>query len=383
MSRVVMFLSNAFRPDPRVAREARALAAAGHHLTIICWDREGRYPLQVTSDGYRIERVQKVRTVYGAGPRQFLYTPRFWRAAVRRARPLQPDIIHCHDLDTLPAGWWLKRLTGAQLVYDAHEDYPTQMSLYLPPVMVGILSQLERFLLRQVDYTLTASTVVADKLAVRGVTPITTIGNYHSLAPFDAVTPHEIANTRAKLGIPEGCLTVAYIGGFTRNRELLPLIQAAGLLPDVQVCLWGDGHQRQDVEIAAAKTPNAHYLGWLPADQVPLYMKAADVIFYCLREDYPGAIYNAPNTLSQAMAAGRPLVANEVGDLGRIVRQTGCGVLLSSVAPDAIREAVDTLRNPAMRQQMGDAGRAAAEAHYNWETAQQRLVQIYADLTHR
>ncbi len=380
MTPIVMLLSNAFRPDPRVAREAAALTRAGYQVTIVCWDRAGEFPPHETRDGYRIERIQTVRTVYGAGARQILHTPRFWRAAVRRIRPLRPAAIHCHDLDTLPAGWWLKRQTGARLVYDAHEDYPAMMSLYLPRPFVAALSWLERLLLRRVDYTITASTVLADKLRARGIAPLLTIGNYHNLAPFDAIPPTDVAAARAALGLAENDLAVAYIGGFSRNRELLPLIEAARTLPHVQVLLWGDGHQRAAIEAAVAQTPNTRYMGWLPGDQVPLTMQAVDVIYYCLRLDYPGAVYNAPNTLAQAMAAARPLVANDVGDLGRIVRHTGCGLLLPQVDPPAIAQALETLRDPATRRALGAAGRTAAETEYNWDSARHRLHALYASL---
>jgi glycosyltransferase involved in cell wall biosynthesis len=144
--------------------------------------------------------------------------------------------------------------------------------------------------------------------------------------------------------------------------------------------LWGDGHLRVAVEAAAVQTANVHYLGWLPAEDVPLHTHLADVIYYCLVSDYPGAIYNAPNTLSNAMAAGRPIIANDVGDLGRIVRQTGCGVLLPEVTPQAIRQAVEALRDPGARQQLGSAGRAAAESNYNWAAAERELGRVYAQL---
>ena len=86
MTRVVMLLSNAFRPDPRVAKEAEGLAEAGYDVEIICWDREGRFPPKETVDGYMINRIQDVKTAYGAGLRQILYTPRYWNAALRRIR---------------------------------------------------------------------------------------------------------------------------------------------------------------------------------------------------------------------------------------------------------------------------------------------------------
>jgi glycosyltransferase involved in cell wall biosynthesis len=380
MAQIVMLLANPFRPDPRVAREAEALAEQGHRVTIIAWDRQQELAAEEERPEARILRVQNIPSVYGGGWRQLFYTPRFWRQAVRIALELQPDVVHCHDLDTLYAGWQIKGRSGCRLVFDAHEDYPALMSLYLPAPLVWALSRWERFLLGRVDHTLTASSIFADKLASQNVSPVTTIGNYARLEPFKTVNEKEILEARARLGIDPQKLVVAYIGGFSRNRELLPLLQAAQDLPQVEILLWGDGHQRQAVERATSGLSNARYLGWLPAEQVPLYTKMADVIYYCLVSDYPGAIYNAPNTLSNAMAAGRPLIANEVGDLGRILRKTEAGLLLPEVTPQEIRAAIDRLRDVETRQRLGNAGQRAAHERYNWAAASQKLVQIYAGL---
>ena len=39
----------------------------------------------------------------------------------RRAKKLNPQIIHCHDTPVLPLGLALKFATGAKIIYDAHE----------------------------------------------------------------------------------------------------------------------------------------------------------------------------------------------------------------------------------------------------------------------
>jgi len=376
-----MLLANPFRPDPRVAREAEALAAQGHRITIVAWDRQQELPPEEERQEAKILRVQNVPTVYGGGWRQLFYTPRFWQQAVRTALELQPDVVHCHDLDTLYAGWQIKGRTNCRLVFDAHEDYPALMSLYLPAPLVWALARWQRFLLGRVDHTLTASSVFADKLASWKVSPVSVIGNYAKLKLFERLSPADIQQARRSLDIDPGKLVVAYIGGFSRNRQLLPLLQAAQDLPQVEFLLWGDGHQRQAVEAAVRGLPNARYLGWLPAEQVPRYTKMADVIYYCLVSDYPGAIYNAPNTLSNAMAAGRPLIANEVGDLGRILRKTGAGLLLAEVNPQEIRMAIERLKDAKTRERLGRAGARAAREEYNWAVASQKLVQIYAGLT--
>ena len=70
MTHIAMLLSNAFRPDPRVLKEAAALAAAGYAVTVIAWDREGKLPPQEQVDGFTVRRVPDVRSSSGAGPRQ-------------------------------------------------------------------------------------------------------------------------------------------------------------------------------------------------------------------------------------------------------------------------------------------------------------------------
>jgi glycosyltransferase involved in cell wall biosynthesis len=158
---------------------------------------------------------------------------------------------------------------------------------------------------------------------------------------------------------------------------LLPLIAAAQELSDVSVHLWGDGPQRAVVEQASDRLLNVHYRGWLPPSELPLHFRTADVIYYCLRLDYPGAVYNAPNTLAQAMAAARPVIANEVGDLGRIVRATQCGVLIDEATPQAIVCAIDQLRTSATRHVLGTNGLKAAQNTYNAAALQQQLIDLY------
>lgn len=381
MKTVVMLLANPFRPDPRVQKEAVSLATAGYEVTIICWDREGQLaPEQMIEAGVRLLRVQNVRSAYGVGARQLTRLPLFWREAVRLCRQFRPDIIHCHDLDTLPAGWAARLFTRSKLIFDAHEDYPALMSLYLPGAFVALLRWLEVLLIHQVDGVITASSVLGDKYRAKGISPLITVGNYQDLAQFASFTPSAAQDERSRLGITLGSYVIAYIGGFTRNRLLIPLIEAASQAPGASFFLWGDGHQREAVAAAAALHPNVHYLGWLPSERVPITMKAADVIYYCLKPDYPGASFNASNTLTYAMAAGRPVIANRIGDLGRIVQETGCGLLIDEVSAEAIAAAVHQLSDPDLRASLGDAGSKAAQKKYNWSAASAELLTFYQTL---
>ncbi len=376
---IVMLLSNAYRPDPRVQREARGLTEAGYQVTIICWDRCAELPQNERDGQINIIRVTDVISSYGSGWRQLFYLPRFWRKAIKLARKLKPDVVHCHDLDTLYAGWQLKKQTDCALIYDAHEHYPALMSLYLPQFMTHALVKWERWLRQHAEITITASSILCDEFTKPP--PTYTLGNYPEIDDFLQVHDEDALALRRTWGVNPDTLLVAYIGGFSRNRLLLPLIETAVSLPHVQFHLWGDGQQRKDVETAVSQHPNTHYHGWLPYKDLPLHFRAVDIIYYCLRQDYPGAIYNAPNTLPQAMAAARPIIASDIGDLGRMVGNTNCGILLSTTTPDTIAAAIRQLEPAAIREKLGKNGRFAAQQTYNAHTTQQQLIQIYQDLT--
>jgi glycosyltransferase involved in cell wall biosynthesis len=378
---ITMLLSNAFRPDPRVEREAFALVHAGYQVSVLAWDRQAEFPHKEIRDGVSIDRIQSIRSGYGSGPRQIFFLPRFWDKAIQRIVSLKPDLVHCHDLDTLYAGIKVKKHIGCPVIYDAHEDYPTLMSLYLPWIMLPFLSYFENRLLLSVDHIITASSELSKKFRNQVDLPITTIGNFQSLKPYTVLQEMDILKAREDLGLSPQDYVVAYIGGFTKNRELLPLIDAIKEMPNVKLLLWGDGYQRNAVESAIINIPNIHYYGWLPAEKVPLYTSLADVIYYCLDSNYPGAVFNAPNTLSNAMAAGRPIIANPIGDLGQIIKETNCGLLIDNVTPTNIKMAINQLRDPVLKAQLGLNGKKAAIEKYNSTTTDQLLLQIYNSIS--
>lgn len=378
--KILMLLTNAFRPDTRVQREAKALAKQGLSVNIVCWDRQAEFPSHEINDGFQINRIHSVPSVYGAGWGQLRHLPKYWKEVIILAKEYKPDVIHCHDLDTLYAGVKLKKNLGCKLIYDAHENYPALMSLHLPNILVFLLMQWEKWLIQFVDTTITASTVLRDEYLSQGRTPVITLGNFQDVESFTIITNEEIKEVRDRLEIFEDKLCIAYIGGFSHNRILIPFIEAAKTLTKVQFHIWGDGHQKKEIEKAIKDLMNVTYHGWLIPNDIPLYFKMIDVVYYCLRLDYPGAIYNAPNTLGQAMAAERPIIANNVGDLGRIVRNTGCGVLLEEVNSTTIVNAIEKLMKPDIRQKIGKKGFQAALNNYNSQLTNQKLIEVYERL---
>jgi len=372
MTRVVMILSNPFRPDPRVLKEARALVDAGYQVFVLCWDRKGEFSDHEQVEGIDIFRYH-IKSGYSAGSRQLRYLPKFWLRTYHEMSRLSPDIIHCHDLDTTIPGYLYSLLHRTPWIYDAHECYPEQMRPQIHRSIYNGLLWLEEFISPRSTRLITVGELLADRFLSFGART-SVVGNYPDLASFH---PQSNRLTRQNLAIPSTELIIAYIGGFTQAREILPLIESSRLIPDTTVLLAGDGPQRPLIEAALPRFPKVIYLGWVPQEMVPVYTFIADVIYYGLNPSDGNSKYSTPNALFNAMAAGKPILTTGVGEIAHIVEEVKCGLLIPSATPEHIASAALQFRNAALCTSMANNASNAALTEYNWENARENLLELY------
>jgi len=373
--RVVMLLSNPFRPDPRVLKEARTLTEAGYRVYILCWDRQGEYPEHEQIDGIIVRRFN-IKSVYSAGSKQMLYLPRFWLRAFKEMSILIPDIVHCHDLDTTIPGYLYALMHRVPWIYDAHECYPEQIRPQVHQIIYRTLVQLEKFISPRASHLITVGRLLANHFQSFGART-SIVGNYPDLISYQT-NPHHI--NQQHLNIPSSELIIAYIGGFTQAREILPLIVSSSLVPDVTVLLAGDGPQRPIIEAAIPHYPKVRYLGWIPQELVPAYTSLADVIYYGLNISDGNSTYSSPNALFNAMAAGKPILTTDVGEVAQIVKERNCGLVITRATPELIASAIVQFKDATLRDHMASNASNAAITAYNWGEARGKLLSIYRQL---
>jgi len=368
---VAMLLSNSFRPDPRVYKEARSLAQAGYKVTIICWDRQAELPAHEQMDGFEIRRIA-IRSAYKAGSRQIFHLPRFWQSALRELRRLQPDIVHCHDLETTPAGYWYARARHIPWILDAHECYPEQTRMHTNVIIYFLLLWLERFMTRRATQVITVGHLLAQRFRSMGGR-VSVVGNYQPLTTQKSGS----VVSRADLGLRADDFVVAYIGSFIPSRVIVPLMQATQYCPEAQVLLLGDGPQRSAIEAELLKYPRVRYLGQVPQERVPDYTSLADVIYYGLSAEDRNNHYSCPNALFNALAAGKPLITTNVGEIAHIVQEKQCGVVVEEPTPVILSEAMKKLLDSSIRDRKAENARRAAREEYNWQAAEKILLAEY------
>jgi glycosyltransferase involved in cell wall biosynthesis len=372
---VVMLVSNACAPDRRVLREAQALAARGHYVKVIAWDREGTYPARETVTSVEIERVA-VPSAYGSGLKRLRQWPAFVREAYARVREAEWHAVHCHDLDTLPIGYVCARRYGLPLIFDAHESFPDLAAPRLPGWSVALLRLLESALIRRVDALITVGDLLAGHYR-RWARRVVVVRNCQP-AEGEAADPSALRQGW-QLGTVQ--LVACYIGGFTMGRVILPLVDAVKANPLFGLVLVGDGPQLHTVLQAAEGIDRIAYLGpRVPPARVVDIMRAADVVYYGLRSDFPNNRFSSPNTLYAALAAGRPLVTTDVGEISHVVREEECGLIVAEPTEQAIGLALAELEDPIVRATLAQRAQRAGDIKYNWPLAEAELLKLYQEL---
>jgi glycosyltransferase involved in cell wall biosynthesis len=114
-------------------------------------------------------------------------------------------------------------------------------------------------------------------------------------------------------------------------------------------------------------------LRFTPTEEFVGAMLRADVVVLPYRRiDQSGVLF-------AALALGRPLVATRVGGFAEVVEQYGAGLVVPPENPAALAEAlIEVLRDPARRDAMAAASRAAADGPFSWDAIAAATEQVYA-----
>ena len=84
------------------------------------------------------------------------------------------------------------------------------------------------------------------------------------------------------------------------------------------------------------------------------------------------------NAIVEAMAASLPVVATKVGGNAEAIAEGVTGSLVASEDAAAMAEAMlQLLRDPALAEQMGRAGRARVAAEFTTEVMMQRVTATF------
>jgi glycosyltransferase involved in cell wall biosynthesis len=167
---------------------------------------------------------------------------------------------------------------------------------------------------------------------------------------------------------------VVTVSRIAPQKNLPVLVQAAARLP--RACTWvvvGGGDLRLLDQLrrqASGLAAPVHFIG--PRDEVEQWLRAAEVFVL------PSQWEARALVVQEAMAAGAPVVASDVGGLHDLV--AGTGLLVPPADPEALAAAVEhVLTDPCLRDELAGKGRKVAAGLPDGSDTASRWLAWYSE----
>jgi len=193
--------------------------------------------------------------------------------------------------------------------------------------------------------------------------------------------PEARERVRSALGTRPDTVVAAVLARVTEDKGQVETIEALALLkeqaPDAELWIVGEGKLRPKLEALAAErgvADRVKFLGF--RTDMPAVFQAVDVVVQASHREGLG------NTLLEAMAARRPIVASAVGGIVDVVVPGVTGELVPPYDPAAIAAALGTLlADPQLRQKYGDAGWQRVQDEFRLTRETDEWCRLFDELT--
>ena len=172
----------------------------------------------------------------------------------------------------------------------------------------------------------------------------------------------------------EGEVVIGTVAGLRAVKNLPRLVRVfAGMrFANARLVIVGEGPESERI-MAEARAHNVADRILLPGFLPDPARYIGRMTIFALSSDSE----QFPISLVEAMAAGLPVVATDVGDIGHMVSADNRPLIVDPDDEAAFSQALDTLaERPDLRRAIGRANRARAEADYD----ERRMIERYARL---
>jgi glycosyltransferase involved in cell wall biosynthesis len=185
---------------------------------------------------------------------------------------------------------------------------------------------------------------------------------------------------RSKYQIPNDIVVIATVSRLLPQKGLEYLVFALrdfyNLRNKATLFVAGDGVSRQDLEqlvVTGCLQNSIYFLGW--RSDIPHVLSCIDIFVL------PSLHEGMPNVILEAMAAGLPVVATNVGGTPEVVVDGETGFLVPPRDPKALADAIVRLINdPELRKRFGQAGRERIEKHFTIQETVRKTEALYSRL---
>lgn len=302
----------------------------------------------------------------------------------RRGVQPRPEICVCHEPDSWLVGWLLRIRTKARLAVDLREVYSDRASAFPRPLrrpLAACVRTLVRFLSRRSDHVIHVSENRAKYYGLPAKR-WTVIHHYPEPGMFRETPARRLEALRGRFVVAHaGPLRPNYAAG----QIVAALEIAAQAVPQLACLVIGcsagptAGYQGRLEKLITQGVVHLHPM--VPHREAVALMRGSDAgLALVLPVDATHELAT-PLKLYEYLMAGLPVIGSSVPEIGEVLAQWSCGVVVNAQQPEEIAGAMVKLATDRELASLLSANaRRAAETRLNWDVERPRVIEVFREL---
>ncbi|MCA9732595.1 MAG: glycosyltransferase family 4 protein [Deferribacteres bacterium] len=243
-------------------------------------------------------------------------------------------------------------------------------------------SAMELFVLRNADAVITQSNALSDYYIKQGI-PATKITMITNGADIEKFAPREKDTKILDKHNLHGKTVIGWVGAGISWTGIGILVETIGKLlrenKNLALLMVGSKENMEEMQKSLVTEEIADQVvlaGFIPFGQVPNYVSCMDIVL----APYPDFdfFYASSMKLFEYMAAGKAIVATEVGQIAEVIEDGKNGFLFNRQNVAGLYEKISKLvASKDLREELGKNARIDAEKIYNWDIIAARMIDVF------
>lgn len=358
---IKMILTNSFKNDNRVLKEARTLVENGYDVEVLAWDRENEL-LDKEIDYIEGIKVKRFYTYskYGSGLKQILGLLKFTHSIKKYLKNKKVDYLHCHDLDGGIVGFFIS--CNIKLL-DLHEFYDNEN---LNKIRLFFQVRIGDYLLKKFNKIILCNDIQFKEYSKKTKNPILMLYNYPR--KYDFRNFNHIKNNEK--------IRIRFAGAVRDYDAISALIKSSENIDNINIYINGGGVVLDKIK-NISKAKNIEITGSFYIEELKKFYEETDITYAIYTPNRKNNTVGIPVKAYESLMLDIPIIAVKNTILGNLIDKYDIGFTVKLPIEEELKKLIKIISlNPKMIKEK-KKNLENSKLNFSWEELEKKLIKFY------
>jgi len=285
------------------------------------------------------------------------------------------DILVANDLDTLLPNYLISRLKKIPLVYDSHEYFTGVPEIQERKFVLWVWRMIEKKIFPKLKYVYTVSHPIARQYHTEYGVEVGVVRNLPVRWESNSHVAHSPHDQQ-----PGKHVIILQGTGINIDRGAEEAVEAMKSVENAVLWIIGSGDVMNDLKqkVTLHKlSEKVLFYDRMPYEELKEYTKRGSIGLSLDKDTNPNYRMSLPNKLFDYIQAGIPILASDLPEVGKVIREYRLGELIESHDPLHIAEKINDMLSSEEKIKEWQTNLKHAASELCWEKEEKTVMEMY------